>query len=125
MAFVNDGAKAFCVGRERPAVVAGGLVRAVGYQRGLVGLELAHKIHQVVKGVAFDVEFAARPVAHHGGQFMHIMAPDVPLVRTGVHGDATGTGHEAQLRSAQHTGYTERAGISQQSDLVHIDRQSG
>ena len=102
-------------------MVAGGLVRAVGHQRGLVGLELAHKLHQVVKGVSFDVEFAARPVAHHGGQFVNIMLLDMPLVRPGVHGDATGTGHQAQLRSAQHAGDTERAGISQQSDLVHID----
>ena len=102
-------------------MVAGGLVRAVGHQRGLVGLELAHKLHQVVKGVAFDIEFAARPVGHHGGQLVNVMALDMAFVRARVHGDATGTGHQAQLRSAQHAGDTERAGISQQSDLVHID----
>jgi len=53
-----------------------------------MGAHLAHKVHQVVKRVAFDVELAVGPRFEQSCQIVHIASADVALVRAGVHGDA-------------------------------------
>ena len=54
---------------EAPAVVGGELVFGVGHEGDLVGAVLAHEVHQVVEGVALDVELGVRMVlAQPAGQ---------------------------------------------------------
>ena len=60
-AFGNQGAQHFALGGQVPAVVGGALLHAVGHKSGLVRAHRAHDVHQIVQGVAFDIEFALGP----------------------------------------------------------------
>ena len=104
-------------------MVAGELVLTIGDESGLVRANLAHKVHQVVEGVALDVVFGSRPIAHQRGQVVHILGPDVAGVRPGVHGEALSTGLQRLARQSDHIGYRQVAGVAQQRDLVDVDRQ--
>ena len=54
-------------------MVAGELAFAVGHKSHLVGAHLAHKVHQVVKRVAFNVELTIRPCFEQLVQIKHIV----------------------------------------------------
>ena len=115
---------------ESPAVVAGELVLAVRHKGALVqrqapGRQVPHKIHQVLGRVAFDVELAVRPILHQGGDFIHVVSADVPLIRPRVDGDALRAGLQAQLGRTQHARDAQVAGVAQQRDLVDVDGQGG
>ena len=126
----NQRLEALCVAGESPAVVAGELVFTVGDKGALVQRQAAcqqvmHKAHQVLKGIAFDVELAAGPVFHHGGNLEHIITSDVALVGSWVNGDALCARLKAQAGCANHVGNTEVARVAQQRNLVDVDRQRG
>ncbi|MCY1368508.1 hypothetical protein D9M69_554930 [compost metagenome] len=105
-------------------MVAGRLGFTVGHEGGLVRLELAHEVHQVVEGVAFDVELDARPVL--GEQFrqvVHVVRADVARVRPWVHGDALRAGGQTGLGGAHHARDAEVARVAHQGHLVEVDRK--
>jgi hypothetical protein len=54
------------------------------------------EVHQVLRGVAFDVVFAVGPGLQQLGQLEHVVRADVALIGPGVHGDALRTGLQAQ-----------------------------
>ena len=60
-ASADEGLQARSILRKGPAMVAGELAFAVGHKGHLMGAHLAHKVHQVVKRVAFNVELAVGP----------------------------------------------------------------
>jgi len=57
--------------------------------------QLAHHVHQVMQGVAFNVELALWPGLHQAGQFGHIVGTNMALVRAWMHGNAVGPGLQA------------------------------
>ncbi len=120
--------EAFGILREAPAMVAGELVFAVGDKGALVQRQAAcrqvmRKLHQVVERIALDIELAAGPVLHHGGNLVHVVTADVTLIRARVHRDALGAGLQAQAGRLDYIGDAEMAGIAKQRDLVDIDGQ--
>ena len=123
LAFGDQGTQAFGVLREGPAVVAGELAFAVWHKGDLVRAHRTHMRHQVVEGVALDVEFAVRPGLHQRGQLGHVAGADVALVRARVDGDALRASLQAQLGCARHTGDAQMARIAQQRDFIDVDRQ--
>jgi hypothetical protein len=130
MRCINHRCQAAGICRKTPAVVTGELVFAVGHQGALVQWqaacrEVTHKMHQVLKRVALNVELAVWPVFHHGGDFIHVVAPDVTLIWPGVHGDALRARFKTQTGRTDHIGDTQVAGVAQQRDLVDIHRQCG
>jgi hypothetical protein len=104
-------------------VVAGELAFAVGHEGGLVRLDHADEVHQVVEGVAFDVVFGLRPFAQQRGQLVHVVRADVAFVGPRVHGDAVGAGLQAQRGGAHDAGDAQVARVAQQGHLVDVDRQ--
>jgi hypothetical protein len=89
-------------GRRRrgrsPAVVAGGLLDAVGHEGDLMRPQRPHQAHQVVEGVAFEVVLGLRPAACSSAcQVVHVLRADVSLIGPRVHGDALGAGLQAGL----------------------------
>ena len=104
-------------------MVAGKLAFTIGHKRGLRGPQLPHEVHQVVKGVALDVELAGLgPGGQHLGQLVHIICADMALVRARVHGDALRTGLQAQACSPGNAGNAQMARVAHQGDLVEVDR---
>jgi hypothetical protein len=85
---IDEGRQARAVGGEVPAVVGGGLPGGVGNEGALVRPRRADDGHQVVEGIALDVELGRGPVLEHRGEIVHVSAADVALVGPGVHGDA-------------------------------------
>ena len=85
--FCNHRLQALGVLRKRPAVVAGELAFAVGHKCHLMRAHLAHKVHQVMKRVAFNIELAIRPCLEQGREVVHIARANVALIRAWVHGD--------------------------------------
>jgi hypothetical protein len=69
-------------------MVAGELAFAVGHKGHLMWAHLAHKVHQVVKRITFDVELAIRPGLHHRNQLLHVLRANVAFVGSWMHGDA-------------------------------------
>ena len=106
-------------------MVAGGLVFAVGHKGALLRLELAHKTHQVLKRVAFNVVLAPRPGLQQRGQVGHVVCPDMPLVGTRVYGDTRCTGLQADLGSAGDAGVAEVAPVAHLGDEVDVDGECG
>jgi len=104
VAFIDQGPQPLGVGRQVPTVVAGELVHRVGHEGGLVRAHRAHQLHQVVKGVALDVELGLGPLLHQSGQLAHVRGPNVTLIRPGVDGDALTARLQAALRGTHHTG---------------------
>jgi hypothetical protein len=104
-------------------VVAGELVFAVGHQGALLRPELAHQVHEVVKGVALDVELALWPLPHQARNVMRVLGADVALIGPGVDGDALGASLQAQLGRAQRVGQGQVAAVAQQCHFVDVDRQ--
>ena len=119
----HDGGQALGVLRKAPAVVAGELVLAVGHQGALLWPQLAHQVHEVVKGVALDVELALRPLPHQARDVLRVLRADVALVGPRVDGDALGARLQAQLGRAQRAGQGQVAAVAQQRHFVDIDRQ--
>ena len=85
-------------------MVAGELTLAIGHKGGLMGAVLTHKIHQIVKRVALDVEFASRPGFQQVGQIGHIVGSDVARVGAWVYRDALGPRLQARLCGPRHAG---------------------
>jgi hypothetical protein len=96
---------------------------AVGHKGRLVRAHLTHKVHQVVKRIAFDVVFAAGPVLQQVGKVEHVLRADVALVRARVHGDAVRTGLQALGGRAGEAGNAQVARVAHQGDFVQVDRQ--
>ena len=69
-------------------MVAGELVFAVRHKSGLVRTHIANELHQVLRGVTFDVELGLRPGLEQHCQFIHIAGTDMAFIRAGVDGDA-------------------------------------
>ena len=105
-------------------MVTGELAFAVRHEGGLMRLKRQHKIHQIVKGVAFDVELAFGPLLEQGSQRMHVVGADVPRVGPRVYRDALGTRFKTQLRCTRHTGNAQMAGIAHQGHFVEVDGKS-
>ena len=112
-------------GGQVPAMVAGGLVFAVGHKGALLRLELAHKTHQVLERVAFDVVFTPRPGLQQRGQVRHVVCPDVAFVGARVYGDARCTGLQADLGSAGDAGVAEVAPVAHLGHEVDVDGECG
>ena len=77
-------------------MVAGELALGVRHKGHLVYRQAAlaqvvHTIHQVVKGVALNVEFSVRPGLEQFGQLHYILRPDVPRIGTRMHRDTRST----------------------------------
>ena len=72
-------------------MIAGELTLAVGHERYLVRPDSPHKIHQLVKRIAFNVEFPVWPTLHQVGQVKHVGGTNVTLIGAGVNGNAMGT----------------------------------
>ena len=104
-------------------MVAGELVFAVGHQGALLRPQLAHQVHEVVKGVALDVELALWPLPHQASNVMRVLGADVALIGPGVDGDAMCARLQAQLGRAQRAGQGQVAAVAQQRHFVDVDRQ--
>ncbi len=105
-------------------MVGGELVLAVGHEGDLMRAHLAHKVHEVLGGIALDVVLGLGPVlAQQGSQLMHILRADVAAIGPRVHGDALGTGEQAELGRLCHAGNAQMPGVAQQGHLVDIDRE--
>ena len=104
-------------------MVAGELAFAVGHEGHLVRTHGAHMRHQIMEGIALDVELAVGPGLHEGVQLGHVARADVALVRAGVDGDAVRARLQAQLGSARDAGNAQVARIAQQGHFVDVDRQ--
>ena len=72
-------------------MIAGELTLAVGHEGYLVRPDSSHKIHQLVKRIAFNVEFPVWPTLHQVGQVKHVGGTNVTLIGAGVNGNAMGT----------------------------------
>jgi hypothetical protein len=118
LGFFDQGAKAYAIKAQVPAMVTGELTFGIRHKGTLVGAHLAHKIHQVVKRVAFDIELLLGPVFEKRGQVMHIIRSDVSLIGPGVDRDAMSTGLQAQGCRTDNTGNTQMAGVTDQGDLI-------
>ena len=95
-------------------------VRGVRHQGHLVGDDLADQGGETAGRIAFYVE-----LRHHGGtEGADVAVADVPLVRTGVHGDPLGAEALAVERSFQHVRHIAAAGVPQEGNLVDINTQS-
>ena len=125
MAFIDQGPQPRAIGGQIPAVVGGELALAVGHEGGLLRAHRTHQVHQVVEGVAFEVVLGLRPDFQQRRQLEHIAVADVPLIRPRMHRDAVGTGLQRQRRQPHDVRDAEVAGVAQQRDLVHVDRERG
>jgi hypothetical protein len=111
-------------------MVTGELAFTVGHISQLVQgqalvFHLLRQDHQVVKGIALDVELSVGPVLQQTAQFKDIVAPYVSFVRSGMHRDALRPGFQTQLRRARDRGDAQVARVAQGGDLVEVDRQGG
>ena len=68
--YVPSGTRSECVGR-------------VGHECHLGGSHLEHKLHKLGRGITLDVKLGA----YQRTQFVDVIAPDVTLVGTGMHGN--------------------------------------
>ena len=125
MSFVNERAQPIRIRSDVPAMVAGELPLRVGHERALVRAQLAHEVHQVVEGIAFDVELRLRPSLEHLVQRVDIVGADVPRVGPGVHRDPSRTCLQARLRRARDAGYAQVARVADQRHLVQVDGERG
>ena len=112
-------------GRQVPAMVAGGLAFAVGHKGALVRPHGTHEVHQVLGGVALDVELAVGPGLHECGEVGDVMGADMALVGPGVDGDAGGTGLQADFRRAGDAGVAQITPVAHLGHEVDVDGQRG
>jgi hypothetical protein len=56
---------------------------------------------------------------------MHVFSADVARIRPRVHGDAVGSGLQAQGGGAQDAGNAQVAGVAHQRHLVEVDGKGG
>ena len=117
----NDRSQALAVLRQIPPMVAGELAFAVWHQRALMGSQGLHETHQILKRIAFDVEFTIRPAPDQARQFMHIRTANMAFVWPRMNRDAAGTLRETDVSCARQRRNTQVAGIAHQRDLVQID----
>jgi len=122
-AFVDQRPQALGIRRKLPAMVARELPLAIGHEGGLVRAQLTHEVHQVVEGIALDVELHTEMAGQQLVQVVHVMGADVPRVGPRMHGDALRTGGQTERGSADHAGNAQVAGVAHQGDLVQVDRQ--
>jgi hypothetical protein len=106
-------------------MVAGELTFGVGHQSALMRPQLTNEVHEVVKGIALDVELHRRPIDEQAMQVAHVAGTDVPGIGPRVHRDAVGAGVQAQGSRAQHVRNAELARVAHQGHLVEIHRKSG
>ena len=90
-------------------MIAGELTLAVGHEGHLVRPVSSHKIHQLVKRIAFNVEFPVWPTLHQVGQVKHVGGTNVTLIGAGVNGNALSTRFQTHLSRFQDTGNTQVA----------------
>jgi hypothetical protein len=110
--FGDHGLEPVPVTHQIPAVIRSGRARVIGHQCALVRPRLAHHAHELMEGVAFDIEFHP-PAAHQLQQHADVTLANVAGIRTRVHRDAVRTGVQGEARDVFHAGNVERAGIAQ------------
>lgn len=89
------------------------LVHGVRYERALVRANRAHKTHQVVEGIAFDVELCAREVAQQCREVMHVAGANMALVRPRMDGNTRRARLQGNYRRARDTRNREPTRVSQ------------
>jgi hypothetical protein len=103
-------------------VIAGELIPAIGDQSGLMRPHAMHQIHQVMEGVALQIELAVGPALHQLGNLDHIVRTDMTLIWTGMDGNAIGSSPQAQLGGSHWAGDIKVPAVAKQGHLVDIDR---
>src|SRR6185295_15652924 len=83
-----------------------------------------HHIHELMKGVSFDIEFDSL-ASNQIQQDADVTAPNVAAIRARMHGDALRTRRQRETGDVYHTRDVERARIAQQRDLVDVDAEPG
>ena len=110
---------------EPPTLIRGQHTRRVGDQRALLRPHLRHQLQERRVGIAFDVEFEAGPPrTHQLGQREDVVAPDVALIRSWMHGQPVRAGRMGERGEAEQVGHAGSASVAQQGDLVEVDAQA-
>lgn len=110
---------------EIPAMVAGERLARVGNERRLSWSRALAVLDEPVEGVAFDVVLGRGMAAHDTRDRLDVVEADMPLVGTGMHGDAVGARGEGDLRQTAEIGDPMRPRISEGRDLVDVDGELG
>ena len=93
----------------------------VGDEGDLVGYDLAHQVDEGPDGIALDVELSGDV----GADKPDVRIADVPLVRTGMYGDALCTESLAVPGGFLHVREIAPAGVPEGGYLVYVYTQSG
>ena len=80
-------------------------------------------IHDLMKGVAFDIEFDRWSGSEHFRQVQNVTAANMALVRTRMDGYPVGTSIQRNGGKSHDIRDADGAGITQQGDLVDVDAQ--
>ena len=88
-------------------MIAGELTLTVRYEGHLVRPEGTHKIHQLVKRIALNIEFPVWPALHQVGQVKHVGGTNVTLIGARVNGNTLCASFQTQLSCFQDTGNTQ------------------
>ena len=118
---VDNRRKKVEIGLHIPSGRRGEHIGGIGDKRHLRGLHQQHQLHELLGGIALDIELRA----HEGPEGQHIVVADVPLVGPGVHGDAVGPESLAVDCHSLHIGNIPSAGIAQGGYFVDVYTQIG
>ena len=105
-------------------MIRGKLCRIIRHQRALVRSYFMCVFQHVLEGIALDVVFNVRTGTQQFRQIKHIVRAYMALIRPRMHGKPLRASIQHDASRAHHTGYAQRARVTQQSDFIEIYTQA-
>jgi len=106
-----------------PAMIRRELVFSIGYQGALVRAGFFNQSQEILTRVPFDVQFNVGKGFEAGSQVVGILSLDMPLVRSGMNGDALNAKCYESLGKIHDIGVIATAGVSQQGNFIEVDAE--
>ena len=92
----------------------------VRHKRRLRRLHAPHVIHEVHKGIAFDIEFTPRPRGQKSRDRIHVRRPNMPLIRSRMHRQPRRPGFQRQGTEKHRIGRITFTRVAQKRNFVEI-----
>ena len=104
-------------------MITGELPFGVRHKSALMRTQVPYKIHQILIGIAFNIELSIRPGPHQHRQLPNVASTNMPLVWPRMHSNTIRSGLQAQRGRAGNARDSQVTRIAHQGDLVQVDGQ--
>lgn len=121
----DDRPKALPVMRKVPAMIARNGVGVIGHKSALGRMNAFRELHQSMERISFDVILTTREVCDNSRDFGDIIPPDMPLVGSGMNGNAGSSCLQTDSCCTDNARNIDFTRVSQRGHLIDIDTQHG